>query len=85
MRRIASEKNAAASPLVRDSRMERIDRSPLDFEHVVACVPTDQRMNAVIAFQRLLGFAGQLHELPAHAITHRRQFDAWAARVAGGR
>src|SRR5271166_1311371 len=82
MRRIAGEEHPAAPPMFGDARMERIDGLALDLERNGAAHLRDEGADRLVAFQRLLAFAGQLHELPADALADRRQLDSRSARIA---
>ena len=83
MRRVAGEEHAATPPMVGDARMERIDGLALDLERARAGGLGDERADRRVALQRLLAFAGELHELPAHPLADRRQLDPGPARIAG--
>ena len=82
MRCVAGEKSAVVAPAVGDAGVEGVHRLAFDPDLAIARVIADQRHDPPVVLQFFLGFARKLHEFPTHAVVHRRQFDARAARIA---
>ena len=79
---VAGKENSTHAPAVGDAGMEGIDSLALDLELVDARFFLDERPNHLVAAQRFLALARQLHEFPTHAVANRGEFDRRAARIA---